>query len=108
MSDNSSQQEIRRSRLRSAIAALKPSVTAAARYIGDLSSALAATKQQQQGGEKSNTQVDALADLYVESQLLLLDCIEDLVASLEGQEGSGPEQERLSQLADEVLTQISV
>jgi hypothetical protein len=102
-----SKDQSQQGQLRTAIAVLKPSVSAASRYISDLSASKSDSKEQQ-GSGSAPSQIDALADLFVDSQLLLLDCAEQLSASLTQQNGGEAEKERLQVLADSVLKQLGI
>jgi hypothetical protein len=104
------QQQNSQQHLRAAVAALKPSVVAEAKYIGELSAAQGQAKKEQRGSEKvaGMSQLDTLADLYIDSLLLLLDCVESLSSSLKDSKGDAAELERCSKLAEDVLKQLGV
>lgn len=93
LADHSSQ-ELSEQHLRSAIAALKPSSTSAARYMSDLSGS--------QG--KAPPELESLADLYVDTLLLLLDCADRLGAS----SGDAEERSRLGKLSEGVLKELGI
>lgn len=108
LSDHDQQQQ-RPQHLRAAIAVLKPSVAAAAQFMGDLSAAQGSQSKEQKQANAGMSQLDALADLYVDSLLLLLDCAEGLSAILkEGGSEDAAELEQCQGLAQTCLTQLGV
>ncbi|KAF5834609.1 hypothetical protein DUNSADRAFT_8693 [Dunaliella salina] len=107
LADHSPHQDQAKNSLRAACAALRPCISAASRYMSDLSASSQGHRDQQgRKGGSPPSQLDALADLFIDSQLLLLDCVESLSAMLGTEEST--EKQKLGQIADEVLRQLGV
>ena len=96
LADHSSQDPSQQQHLRTAIAALKPSTTSAARCMNDLSAG--------QGKGSPPPELESLTDLYVDMLLLMLDCLDRLGAGVVDAE----ERSRLDRLSGDLLRELGV